>query len=187
MSRKRLLEEFDTFNAIASEDSRSNYSKSSRQRASSTRFDIGKATAISPSRSAFHLSSCSQLDVGSNGSQCHFECKIFNDPVHNTIKMEGICLKIVDTFEFQRLHMLKQLGVCDFVFRGATHTRFSHSLGVAYLAERVARGLKEAQPELDITEIDILCVKIAGNHVLHFFFFFLYHVSFPSPPPSDVN
>jgi hypothetical protein len=51
------------------------------------------------------------------------EVKIFNDPIHESIKMESLCLKIIDTVEYQRLHHLKQLGVCDYVFRGATHTR----------------------------------------------------------------
>ena len=55
--------------------------------------------------------------------------KIFNDQVHMNIKLEGICLRIVDTPEFQRLHMLKQNGTTGYVYRGATHTRFEHSLG----------------------------------------------------------
>ncbi len=88
--------------------------------------------------------------------------KYINDPVHRSIKMEDVCLKIIDTPEFQRLHSLKQLGVCDWVFRGATHTRFIHSLGVAHLAEELVRSLHNSQPELEISNVDILCVKIAG-------------------------
>ena len=56
--------------------------------------------------------------------------KIFNDHVHSNIKLDGLCLRIIDTPEFQRLHMLKQNGTTDYVFRGATHTRFEHSLGI---------------------------------------------------------
>lgn len=76
--------------------------------------------------------------------------------------MSGLCLEIIDTKEFQRLRDLKQLGTCDFVYPGATHTRFSHSIGVAYYAENVVRTLVKHQPELGITEEDILCVKVAG-------------------------
>lgn len=90
------------------------------------------------------------------------QLKIFNDPIHQSIKMEGLCLRIIDTVEFQRLHHLKQLGVCDYVFRGATHSRFIHSLGVAHLAEKLICHLRDKQPELNITESDILCVKVAG-------------------------
>mmetsp|Transcript_20931 Transcript_20931/g.30165 ORF Transcript_20931/g.30165 Transcript_20931/m.30165 type:complete len:593 (-) Transcript_20931:87-1865(-) len=88
--------------------------------------------------------------------------KYFADIVHKQIKLEPLCVRIVDTLEYQRLSSLKQLGTCNYVFRGATHSRFEHSIGVAYLAERMARGLMESQPELNITEIDVLCVKVAG-------------------------
>lgn len=48
------------------------------------------------------------------------------------------------------------------MFRSATHTRFEHSLGVAHMSARVVRTIKNNQPELGITEKDVLCVKIAG-------------------------
>ena len=86
----------------------------------------------------------------------------FNDPVHGTIGMSDLCLEIIDTKEFQRLRDLKQLGTADYVYPGATHTRFSHSLGVAHFAEKTLRTLMRNQPELDITEVDVLCVKVAG-------------------------
>lgn len=105
----------------------------------------------------------------SNLSPSHFEAVVekhkvstFNDPIHGHIVMEGLCLRIIDTKEFQRLRELKQLGVCDFVFPGATHTRFSHSIGVAHFAEKVVLQLQRNQPELNITPEDLLCVKVAG-------------------------
>jgi HD superfamily phosphohydrolase len=93
------------------------------------------------------------------------ECEkvsVFNDPIHGYIMMSGLCLRIIDTKEFQRLRELKQLGVCDYVYSGATHTRFAHSIGVAHFAEKVLLHLKKNQPELPLSDIDILCVKIAG-------------------------
>lgn len=88
--------------------------------------------------------------------------KVFNDVIHSNIKLGGICLKIVDTPEFQRMHYLKQLGTADFVFRCATHTRFEHSLGVSYLAEKMCNVLKSNQSILGITDNDVLCVKVAA-------------------------
>ena len=76
--------------------------------------------------------------------------------------MCNFCLRIIDTFQFQRLQGMKQLGVCDRVFRGAVHTRFEHSMGVAYLAEKLAKQLRKTQPKLGITDTDVLCVKVAG-------------------------
>jgi len=86
----------------------------------------------------------------------------FNDPIHGNITMDGLCLKIIDTKEFQRLRKLMQLGTCSYVYYGATHTRFEHSIGVSHFAGKVARNLQQAQPALNITEEDILCVKVAG-------------------------
>jgi hypothetical protein len=88
--------------------------------------------------------------------------KIFNDPIHGHIELDPLCVRIVDTPQFQRLRYIKQLGGVYFVFPGASHNRFEHSLGVCYLAGRLVGTLNKRQPELNITEQDILCVKIAG-------------------------
>jgi HD superfamily phosphohydrolase len=88
--------------------------------------------------------------------------KIFNDPVHNNICLEGLILRIIDTPEFQRLHSLKQLGISYRVYPGATHTRFEHSIGVSYLANLLITHIKNEQSELDITDNDILAIKIAA-------------------------
>jgi HD superfamily phosphohydrolase len=88
--------------------------------------------------------------------------KQFNCGVHGMIRFDDLCIKIIDSPSFQRLHGLKQLGTCDFVFRNATHTRFEHSIGVAYLAEKMVKVLRDNQPDLHITNEDVRCVQIAG-------------------------
>lgn len=87
--------------------------------------------------------------------------KIF-DPIHKYISFEPLLLNIIDTIEFQRLRDIKQLGVCYYVFSGASHNRFEHSLGVAYLCGKLLLFLKNNQPELNITDRDIILIKIAG-------------------------
>jgi len=69
--------------------------------------------------------------------------KIFRDPVHNVIDLDtgdktvnSLIIKLIDSKEFQRLRRIKQLGFADFAYPNATHTRFAHSLGVAFLAKR---------------------------------------------------
>ncbi|XP_046571895.1 deoxynucleoside triphosphate triphosphohydrolase SAMHD1-like [Haliotis rubra] len=87
--------------------------------------------------------------------------KIFNDPIHGTIRVSGLCLKIIDTPQFQRLRYLTQLGGVYFVFPGATHNRFEHSIGTYYLASKFARILRQKHPE-QFEEDDIKCIEIAG-------------------------
>ncbi|KAF5309226.1 hypothetical protein D9619_012739 [Psilocybe cf. subviscida] len=61
-----------------------------------------------------------------------------------------------------RLRNIKQLGVTPYVWPSATHSRFEHSLGVAFLARVLATQLKDHDPTLNITHRDVDCVEIAG-------------------------
>uniref|UniRef100_T1DIX0 Deoxynucleoside triphosphate triphosphohydrolase SAMHD1 n=1 Tax=Crotalus horridus TaxID=35024 RepID=T1DIX0_CROHD len=88
--------------------------------------------------------------------------KVFNDPIHGHIEMHPLLVCIIDTPQFQRLRYIKQLGGTYYVFPGASHNRFEHSLGVSHLAGRLVQALQERQPELNIDQRDILCVQIAG-------------------------
>jgi HD superfamily phosphohydrolase len=84
------------------------------------------------------------------------------DPIHNYMTFSPLIMQIVDTPEFQRLRNIKQLGLCYFVFPGASHNRFEHSLGVSYLSGRMATHLKNTHPELEITPRQIELIRIAG-------------------------
>jgi hypothetical protein len=44
--------------------------------------------------------------------------KLFNDPVHGAFRLDPACVDIVDTWQFQRLRRLKQLGLTYYVFPG---------------------------------------------------------------------
>ncbi|XP_011364888.1 deoxynucleoside triphosphate triphosphohydrolase SAMHD1 isoform X1 [Pteropus medius] len=88
--------------------------------------------------------------------------KVINDPIHGHIEFHPLLIRIIDTPQFQRLRYIKQLGSAYYVFPGASHNRFEHSLGVAHLAGCLVRALSERQPELELSERDILCVQIAG-------------------------
>uniref|UniRef100_A0A3Q3MXZ8 HD domain-containing protein n=1 Tax=Labrus bergylta TaxID=56723 RepID=A0A3Q3MXZ8_9LABR len=89
-------------------------------------------------------------------------CQVFNDPIHGSIELHPLLIKIIDTPQFQRLRFIKQLGGVYFVYPGASHNRFEHSIGVGYLAGKLAEALRSRQPELNITDRDVLCVQIAG-------------------------
>ncbi|XP_016118316.1 deoxynucleoside triphosphate triphosphohydrolase SAMHD1-like [Sinocyclocheilus grahami] len=90
------------------------------------------------------------------------QIKIFNDPIHGHIELHPLLVKITDTPQFQRLRRIKQLGGTYLVYPGASHNRFEHSLGVAYLSGRLVKVLHDNQPELKITKQDFLCVQITG-------------------------
>jgi len=49
---------------------------------------------------------------------------------------------LVDTFEFQRLQYISQLGLVQRVYPGASHTRFEHALGVYHNAVRYLSHLR---------------------------------------------
>ncbi|KAK7161024.1 hypothetical protein R3I94_003864 [Phoxinus phoxinus] len=90
------------------------------------------------------------------------QMKVFNDPIHGHIALHPLLVKITDTPQFQRLRHIKQLGGTYLVYPGASHNRFEHSLGVAYLSGCLVNILHDNQPELKITRQDYLCVQIAG-------------------------
>lgn len=56
------------------------------------------------------------------------------DPVHGSIHILDEEIPIIRDDFFQRLRNIKQLGFSEFVFPGATHTRFIHSIGVMNIA-----------------------------------------------------
>jgi hypothetical protein len=72
--------------------------------------------------------------------------KNFCDPLHSLISFlvpeEDYLIKVISTPSFQRLRRIKQLGVSSFVFHGAEHSRFSHSLGVVFLTRQILTSLE---------------------------------------------
>lgn len=55
--------------------------------------------------------------------------KTLTDPVHGDIYLNRLETQIVNSWPMQRLGDVLQLGTTHLVYRGATHTRLSHSLG----------------------------------------------------------
>lgn len=85
---------------------------------------------------------------------------IIKDCVYRFIEVPDVCKRIIDTFEFQRLRFIKQLGFVHMVYPSAVHTRFEHSLGVMYLAGKVVDVLRQNGIEISDREKEL--VQVAG-------------------------
>src|SRR4030043_2374302 len=81
------------------------------------------------------------------------------DPVHGYVYITEEEKTIIDSYPVQRLHRLRQLAGAEYVYPGANHTRFEHSVGVMYLAGRVAENPHISQL---IDEDELGMVRIAG-------------------------
>ena len=66
----------------------------------------------------------------------HYFKRIY-DSVHGFIYFSSLERDLIDSYVFQRLHYLRQLGVTYLVYPGATHTRFEHSLGVMHVSSQI--------------------------------------------------
>ena len=76
---------------------------------------------------------------GSSSNQTYeFRC-----PVHGFIKVNHWERNVIDHPAFQRLRRIRQLGWTDYVYPGATHTRFEHSLGVMHVLTRMYNAISE--------------------------------------------
>lgn len=79
------------------------------------------------------------------------------DPIHDIIIFndEGLVDEAVwallQTPDVQRLRRVKQLGVSEFVFPSASHTRFAHSVGVFHNARRLVEIIKR---EIDLKRVE---------------------------------
>lgn len=60
----------------------------------------------------------------------------FRDPIHNFIEIRELELDIINSKPFQRLRNIKQLALTYYIYHGAEHTRFGHSLGVMNLVTK---------------------------------------------------
>ncbi|CAK1229236.1 HD domain-containing protein [Fructobacillus tropaeoli] len=70
--------------------------------------------------------------------------KVLRDPIHKFIHIQDqLVLDLINTPEFQRLRRVEQLGVTAFVFHGAVHDRFGHSVGAYELARRITDYFNE--------------------------------------------
>lgn len=85
------------------------------------------------------------------------------DDVHGFVSLTEDEKKLLSNPYMRRLHFIKQNALANFIFPGATHTRFSHSVGVLYIVEKMIQKLKTLPKEkINITPIDHQIVRLAA-------------------------
>lgn len=76
------------------------------------------------------------------------------DPVHGSIAINDLEIPIIRAPFFQRLRNIKQLGFSEYVFPGATHTRFLHSIGVMHVSDQAFNRLfKNHSPSRELKRL----------------------------------
>ncbi|MDR1762387.1 MAG: HD domain-containing protein [Dysgonamonadaceae bacterium] len=69
--------------------------------------------------------------------------KIVNDPVFGFVNIpDGLIFRLINHPYVQRLNRIKQLGLAFYVYPGAVHTRFHHSLGAMHLMSEAVNQLR---------------------------------------------
>ena len=76
-------------------------------------------------------------------------------------------MQIIDTPLFQRLRDIHQLGMAEYTYPAARHSRYEHSLGTVAIAFKMIARLKEryssaSESEAPITQDDIFAVRFAA-------------------------
>ncbi len=92
---------------------------------------------------------------------------VIRDPVHGDVYLTHEEIAVLDTPEMQRLRGVKQLGTAYFVFPGAVHTRFDHSIGALHMAGKIVEAVNlslELDPKtcVGVSEEEARVIRVAA-------------------------
>lgn len=94
--------------------------------------------------------------------------KIINDPIYGFITIPSeLIFTIIDHPFFQRLRRIKQLGLTDFVYPGALHTRFHHAIGAMHLMSITLDNLRIKGTEISDEEYEAALIAILLHDIGH--------------------
>jgi HD superfamily phosphohydrolase len=94
--------------------------------------------------------------------------KIFNDPVYGFVTVPTeLLFDLIEHPYFQRLRRIQQLGLTNFVYPGALHTRFHHALGAMHLMQLALRTLKDKGVKISAAEGEAAQVAILLHDIGH--------------------
>lgn len=94
--------------------------------------------------------------------------KIINDPVYGFISFPfDIHYKLIEHPFFQRLRRIHQLGLTNYVYPGANHTRFQHALGSGYLTWQAVQVIRSKGHEITDHEMESVVSAILLHDIGH--------------------
>jgi HD superfamily phosphohydrolase len=94
--------------------------------------------------------------------------KIINDPVYGFITIPSeLLFDVISHPWFQRLRHIKQLGLTDFVYPGAQHTRFQHALGAMHLMKQALDNLRSKGIEISDDEHEAAIIAVLLHDIGH--------------------
>lgn len=94
--------------------------------------------------------------------------KIINDPVYGFLTIP--CKLVYDLIEHpfvQRLRRIRQLGMTEYVYPGATHSRFHHALGAMHLMVNAVHTLRLKNVKISEEEAEALYCGILLHDIGH--------------------
>ena len=94
--------------------------------------------------------------------------KIINDPLHGFLTIPtGLIYDLIQHPYFQRLRRIRQLGMSEWVYPGATHTRFHHALGAMKLMLLALDSLRKKGIEITDQEYEATAIAILLHDIGH--------------------
>ncbi|HOE24425.1 MAG TPA: HD domain-containing protein [Bacteroidales bacterium] len=94
--------------------------------------------------------------------------KIINDPVYGFISVPNeFIYDLISHQWFQRLRNIRQLGLSSFVYPGAVHSRFQHSLGAMYLTGQAVHTLRRKGIDISAEEEEGVLAAILLHDIGH--------------------
>ena len=94
--------------------------------------------------------------------------KNFNDPVYGFVSIPcDLVYDIIAQPNFQRLRRIKQLGLSNYVYPGAQHTRFQHVIGAMSLTQDALNTLRQKGIEISTKEEEAVYAAILLHDIGH--------------------
>jgi len=94
--------------------------------------------------------------------------KIINDPLHGFLALpSALIYDVIQHPYFQRLRRIRQLGLSEWVYPGATHTRFHHALGALNLTIQAVETLQRKGIEISDDEKEGVSLAILLHDIGH--------------------